>query len=106
MRAVKMSATCYSISVGGGITYPISLPEKFKLLPFAAFGFSGGRLNYQGGYSFFEAGLDLGATAEYLLNERWRLATALSFRYLFDKFVPGSFLQFNFGLGYVFEKLV
>jgi len=88
--------------VGTGLTYSFRLPKGIQLLPFAAFGFSGGRLNYQSGYSFLQAGLDVGLTAEYPMNTNWHLTAAIYYRHILDKYVPGMFLQSALGVGYNF----
>lgn len=88
--------------VGAGFTYPFHLPKGIQLLPFAAFGFSGGRLNYQSGYSFLEAGMDAGFAAEYAMSANWHISASIYYRHIFDKYVPGGFLQSAIGAGYNF----
>jgi TolB-like protein len=87
---------------GAGITYSIATFHKLNVMPFAAFGVSGGRLYYQEGFNFIIGALDTGFSAEYALTEKWRLAASISYRHVFDKYVAGSFLQTYWGVGYVF----
>lgn len=88
--------------VGLGFTHSFQLPKKITVLPFATVGTSGGRLYYQEGFGFFMPAVDVGVSAEYWLSDRWRLASSLSIRHIFDKYVPGTFVQFHVGAGYVF----
>jgi len=87
---------------GTGLTYPLAVLPRVKIMPFAAFGISGGRLYYQEGYNFAMGALDTGVSAEYALADRWNLAASISYRHVFDKFVAGSFLQTYLGVGYAF----
>lgn len=88
--------------VGAGQSYPFKLPLKFSVAPFATVGFSGGNLYYQNGYDFFVPALDAGLIGEYRLTESWHLSASVSYRFLIDKYMPSSFVQFHFGAGYSF----
>ncbi|HRP70341.1 MAG TPA: hypothetical protein PLY93_12475, partial [Turneriella sp.] len=87
---------------GAGLTYPVAVAQSITLTPFATVGFSGGKLDYQSGYTFLLPALDVGASAEWALSERLRLAAALSYRHVFDPTLPGSFIQLHLGAGYIF----
>ncbi|MBX3720207.1 MAG: hypothetical protein KF713_00060 [Turneriella sp.] len=87
---------------GMGLTYPLAVLPKVKIMPFAALGISGGRLYYQEGYNFAIGALDTGVSSQYVLTDRWHLAASISYRHVFDKFVAGSFIQMYLGVGYAF----
>ncbi|AFM13964.1 hypothetical protein Turpa_3326 [Turneriella parva DSM 21527] len=87
---------------GTGLTYPISIQNGVSLMPFATFGISGGNLDYQGGYGFTLPAIDSGVFAEMPLTTDWKIATSLSYRHVFDQFVPAISIQFSVGVGYAF----
>jgi TolB-like protein len=87
---------------GIGLSHAFAVRDRFSLQPLFSFGLAGGRLNSGSGSGFFMPALEFGAVAEYELTREWRIAASTTYKYLFDKFVPGAFWQFYLGAGFRF----